>query len=143
MIYFVNAKINIGLQIGETRPDGYHNLRTIFYPVGLYAGTPSNPEPFCDILEVAPAEDKMGRGCDISFTGRSMDCPPEKNLVTRAADLYMSRYATPDFSVRISLEKHLPDGARSERAEQRRKDILLFLDMSYCAVWNARMMRAR
>lgn len=111
MIYFVNAKINIGLQIGETRPDGYHNLRTIFYPVGLYAGTPSNPEPFCDILEVAPAEDKMGRGCDISFTGRSMDCPPEKNLVTQAADLYMSRYATPDFSVRISLEKHLPDGA--------------------------------
>lgn len=111
MIYFVNAKINIGLQIGNTRSDGYHNLRTVFYPVGMYAGNPSNPEPFCDILEVTSAEERRERRCDIVFTGRQMDCPPERNLVTRAADLYVSRYATPGFSARISLEKHLPEGA--------------------------------
>ena len=33
MIAFPNAKINLGLQIVERRPDGYHNLETIFYPI--------------------------------------------------------------------------------------------------------------
>ncbi|KAA6306193.1 4-diphosphocytidyl-2-C-methyl-D-erythritol kinase, partial [termite gut metagenome] len=35
MITFPNAKINIGLNITEKRPDGYHNLETIFYPIPL------------------------------------------------------------------------------------------------------------
>ena len=33
MITFPNAKINLGLNIVEKRPDGYHNLETIFYPI--------------------------------------------------------------------------------------------------------------
>ena len=33
MITFPNAKINIGLQVTERRPDGYHNLDTVFYPI--------------------------------------------------------------------------------------------------------------
>lgn len=33
MISFPNAKINLGLQIVERRPDGYHNLETVFYPI--------------------------------------------------------------------------------------------------------------
>ena len=35
MIWFVNAKINIGLRVTGKRPDGYHNLETLFYPVGI------------------------------------------------------------------------------------------------------------
>jgi len=35
MITFPNAKINLGLNIIEKRPDGYHNLETIFYPINL------------------------------------------------------------------------------------------------------------
>ena len=30
------CKINLGLNITERRPDGYHNLETIFYPVPLF-----------------------------------------------------------------------------------------------------------
>ena len=30
------CKINLGLNITERRPDGYHNLQTIFYPVPLF-----------------------------------------------------------------------------------------------------------
>lgn len=111
MIHFVNAKINIGLQIAGRRPDGYHNLRTLFYPVGLYAGTPANPVRFCDILEVTSPSGKDRPCLEVSFGGRALDCPPEKNLVTRAAELYMSRFAGPGFSARLYLEKHLPDGA--------------------------------
>ena len=33
MLTFPNAKINLGLNITEKRPDGYHNLETIFYPI--------------------------------------------------------------------------------------------------------------
>ena len=35
MLTFPNAKINLGLNITEKRPDGYHNLETIFYPVTI------------------------------------------------------------------------------------------------------------
>ena len=35
MITFPNAKINLGLNITEKRPDGYHNLETVFYPIPL------------------------------------------------------------------------------------------------------------
>ena len=29
------AKINLGLNIVSKRPDGYHNLETVFYPINL------------------------------------------------------------------------------------------------------------
>ena len=32
MICFPNAKINLGLNVVSKRPDGYHNIETIFYP---------------------------------------------------------------------------------------------------------------
>lgn len=108
MIGFVNAKINIGLRIVGKRPDGYHNLETIFYPVGKHAGSAGNPVQFCDILEVLPVEKP---GFDVELRGREVDCPLEKNLVYRAAELYFKELGTEDFGTRIILEKHLPDGA--------------------------------
>ncbi len=122
MIKFVNAKLNLGLNIVRKRGDGYHDLETVFYPVGKNNGTPENPEPFCDILEITPAEKT-----EFFFTGRKVDCPLEKNLVYKAWKLFKEKYegtktgtfATeqccdsvkilPEYSIR--LEKHLPDGA--------------------------------
>ncbi len=105
MIAFVNAKINLGLQIVARREDGYHDLQTIFYPVGRFNGTPENPAPFCDILEV-----REGKGLSVEFRGRNIDCKPEDNLVTRAAHLFY-RAAGIEPATGIVLEKHLPDGA--------------------------------
>ena len=104
----VNAKVNIGLQIVRRREDGYHELRTVFCPVGLYAGTPENPEPFCDMLEVLP---RAEAGFEVELMGRKVECPLEKNLVYRAAEKYFTELATPGFGARVVLEKHLPDGA--------------------------------
>lgn len=105
MIKFISAKLNLGLNIVRKRPDGYHDLQTIFYPVGKYNGTPVNPEPFCDILEITPAE-----STEFIFTGREVDCPMEKNLVYRAWRIFKDNY--PDLpNCSIHLEKHLPDGA--------------------------------
>lgn len=105
MIRFVNAKLNLGLNIVRRRPDGYHDLETVFYPVGMHNGTPVNPEPFCDILEITPAG-----STEFVFSGRTVDCPLEKNLVYKAWAVFKENYPQlPSF--RIHLEKHLPDGA--------------------------------
>lgn len=107
MIQFVNAKLNLGLNITGRRADGYHLLETIFYPVGLHNGTPVNPQPFGDILEAVP----LGPECSSNsyrWMGRHIDCPQEKNLVYRAAEL-ISRHTGRFFD--ISLVKCIPDGA--------------------------------
>lgn len=110
MIRFVNAKINIGLQIVRRREDGYHDLQSVFYPVGLHAGLPDNPIEFCDLLEIVPTESEKG-GFSFSSSGRSVDCAPEKNLVVRAASKYLELYPECGVHFGIHLEKHLPDGA--------------------------------
>lgn len=118
MIRFINAKINIGLQIVRKREDGYHDLQTIFFPIGLYAGTAENPATFCDILELTPEPMSESRGFrsselspEVIFTGRKVDCPPEKNLVSRAASLFCEETGADFSGFTLWLEKHLPDGA--------------------------------
>ncbi|HMH24895.1 MAG TPA: hypothetical protein VK563_24135 [Puia sp.] len=44
MVFFPNCKINLGLRILRKRPDGYHDLETVFYPL-----------PLKDVLEIIPA----------------------------------------------------------------------------------------
>lgn len=115
MIKFVNAKINIGLQIVSRRNDGYHDLQTVFYPVGCMAGTAENPVEFCDILEAVNVNsyEESGKFSPFTFSesGRHIDCPPYKNLVYRAI-CQLWNYGLPEgFSPYINIEKHLPDGA--------------------------------
>ena len=95
MILFPNAKINLGLNIVGRRDDGYHNIETVFYPIGL-----------TDILEVVPA-----KGSDTTLTtyGRAIDCPIEKNLVMKAYRLMQRQFDAPP--VDIYLDKIIPDGA--------------------------------
>lgn len=116
MIKFVNAKINLGLNIVGKRADGYHLLQTIFVPAGLLSGTPRNPEPFCDILELTISEQPSPAG-DIRFifSGRLPNCAPEQNLVVKAARKYFenadSEFAGKASQLTLRLHKLLPDGA--------------------------------
>ena len=110
MIEFVNAKINIGLQIVRKREDGYHDLQTLFYPVGIYAGTPANETEFCDILEIC-ANETPEEGFRFECMGRKVDCAPEKNLVYRAAMLFAEETGVDLSTIKVVLDKHLPDGA--------------------------------
>lgn len=116
MIKFVNAKINIGLNIVSKRADGYHNLETVFYPVGLECGMPHQPEPFDDILEVVCDHGNIS-GCRFQFVGRQVNCPPQKNLIVKATTLFLKAYNDRSDDLekfgmfQITLDKHLPDGA--------------------------------
>lgn len=96
MICYPNAKINIGLNVVEKRADGYHNLETVFYPIGL-----------CDVLEVLPSESCS----DYSFSSSGIDIQgdPEDNLIVKAYHLLRSGYQFPP--VDISLVKQIPFGA--------------------------------
>ncbi|MDE5997029.1 MAG: 4-(cytidine 5'-diphospho)-2-C-methyl-D-erythritol kinase [Muribaculaceae bacterium] len=105
MIKFVNAKLNLGLNIVRKREDGYHDLETVFYPIGMHNGRPENPEPFCDILEIIPSDKTEFR-----FAGRQVECPLEKNLVYKAWKMFKEEYHDLGEYL-ITLEKHLPDGA--------------------------------
>lgn len=93
MVVFPNAKINIGLQVLDKREDGYHNIESIFYPVGL-----------CDVLEIV-------RSNEFSFTQSGLPVFGEMtdNLVVKAYQLLQKEYNIG--SVSIHLHKVIPTGA--------------------------------
>lgn len=96
MILFPNAKINLGLYITGKRLDGYHDISTVMIPVG-----------WRDVLELTPGK---GGASTLTVYGRTVDCPPEKNLVMKAY------HALADYTgglppVDFYLQKVIPDGA--------------------------------
>jgi 4-diphosphocytidyl-2-C-methyl-D-erythritol kinase len=97
MILYPRAKINIGLYITEKRADGYHNLQTIFYPVGL-----------CDALEFVRPRSKLLND-QFTTSGLAVGCPPEENLVMTALRK-LREYEEIPF-LRIHLHKVIPFGA--------------------------------
>jgi len=91
MIVFPNAKINIGLNVIEKRPDGYHNIEACLYPV-----------PWFDALEIIEAE-------KFSFTSSGIDIPGSGNICLTAYELLKSDFELP--AVSIHLHKNIPIGA--------------------------------
>ena len=85
MITFPIAKINLGLNVVEKRPDGYHNLQTVFYPV-----------PISDALEVTTMDDRFPStvDCDLKVTNIAIDGDEQKNLVVRAYQLMKQDFPT-------------------------------------------------
>ena len=97
MVVFPNAKINLGLRITSKRPDGYHNLDTVFYPIELR-----------DVLEVLKVPNN--HGASIVITGKEIQGPAEKNLCLKAYQLIKEDH--PEISgIQIHLHKHIPLGA--------------------------------
>ena len=91
MLFFPNAKINIGLNIISKRVDGYHNLESIFYPIA-----------WRDILEIMPSK-------QLSFESTGLSIPGQGNLCLKAYELMKSHYGIAPVS--IHLHKNIPIGA--------------------------------
>ena len=85
MISFPIAKINLGLNVVEKRPDGYHNLQTVFYPV-----------PIKDALEVHVMDEAFPSDydCDLKVTNITIEGDEQRNLVVRAYQLLKQDFPT-------------------------------------------------
>ena len=98
MVYFPPAKLNLGLHILGKRPDGYHDLESVFLPLR-----------WTDMLEV-PLNDEVPAG-EVRFVWSGLEIPgnASENLVTRAHRLLADKHDLPGLS--IHLHKILPMGA--------------------------------
>lgn len=96
MICFPNAKINLGLNIVSKRPDGYHNLETIFYPIGIKDGL--------EIIE----KDGLNQD-EFILEGIQVDGDANDNLVMKALRLMRQYYEFP--FLEVHLLKKIPFGA--------------------------------
>jgi 4-diphosphocytidyl-2-C-methyl-D-erythritol kinase len=94
MIVFPNAKINIGLNVVERRPDGFHNIESIFYPV----------KELFDVLEVVESNELKFTSSGIAIPGNHDD-----NLCLKAYRLIKADFDVA--SVHIHLHKVIPIGA--------------------------------
>ena len=101
MITFPLAKINLGLNVVERRPDGYHNLQTVFMPV-----------PLTDALEVYEMDAAFPSevDCDLKVTNIAVEGDAQRNLVVRAYNMLKSEF--PDMPrVHAHLRKDIPTQA--------------------------------
>ena len=99
MIVYPHAKINIGLSVIGKRPDGFHNIETVFYPIQLL-----------DTLEIEPSG--TGTTEKIVFTCDGIVLPDDglkNNLCCKAYHLLDADYRLPPVS--IHLHKLIPVGA--------------------------------
>ena len=93
MLFFPNAKINLGLNVVGKRPDGYHNIETVFFPVGL-----------CDALEFIESST-----FSLEISGLKIFSGKGENIVEKAYNLVRHDFEIPGLSVH--LHKIIPAGA--------------------------------
>ena len=89
------AKVNLTLEVLGTRPDGYHDIRSLIQPVDLF-----------DEVKIETIE---GEGIVISSSG--IEIPQGRdNLAWKAADMFL-RETGFDTGVAISIKKKIPPGS--------------------------------
>lgn len=86
------GKINLALRVGQRRPDGFHDLDTVFEAVDIF-----------DDVQVYAAD-----GLSLSVTGLGADLPTDSsNIVIRAAKLLQERFGVRG-GAKIELTKRIP-----------------------------------
>ena len=91
------AKINLRLDVLGKRPDGYHELRTVFQTISLK-----------DELRLRPVREP-GIRLEVRGDDSLANEPPERNLVYRAVDSLRQEFGTRD-GVAVELRKTIPSG---------------------------------
>jgi len=109
------AKINLGLEIVRKRPDGYHDIRTLFQTITLADDLDFEPGP-------AGTFELEGDDPVVAWDGT--------NLVHRAAAL-LRRTSGTDPGVRITVKKNVPAGRGLGGGSSNAAATLLALD----AMW--------
>ena len=100
MIRFPNAKINLGLNVVRKRDDGYHDLETVFHPLGIQ-----------DALEILPGSgDGVDEDVELHVSGLAVDGAAGDNICVKAWRLLKQDH--PELPpIRLFLHKAIPMGA--------------------------------
>ena len=92
MISYPTPKINIGLHVLRKREDGFHDIETLFYPVGA----------FRDELEIVPSD-------HFSIEIEGADWDPQSDLTAKAWRLLAEERGIGPVAIRV--RKGIPVGA--------------------------------
>ncbi len=95
MIGFPACKINLGLNITQKRPDGFHNIETVFYPVN-----------WSDALEIIEGGNQP---FELFISGLKVEGNSEENIIFKAFKLLEEVQKLPP--LKVYLHKVLPMGA--------------------------------
>jgi len=95
MIVYPGCKVNLGLNITSKRPDGYHNIETVFYPVNWY-----------DAIELIAGGSVP---FDLHVSGLKVEGNKEENIIYKAWNLIKETRTLP--ALKVYLHKTLPMGA--------------------------------
>ena len=130
-----NPKINIGLNVLRKRPDGFHDLETLFVPyfgmadeleivdasgsvclrkasASLHPSQPGGWAPPSDMPEGGQPfleANTAGSKLNIRIIGSKVDWDPKKDLTARAYEMLDADFNLPP--VKIVLRKNIPVGA--------------------------------
>ena len=92
------AKLNLTLEVVNRREDGFHNINSIMQLISLY-----------DYLTISLTESEQ---TSVELSGNSSEIPyNEKNLVYKAADLFLKETGLKNCSIKINIEKNIPIAA--------------------------------
>ena len=90
------AKLNISLDVGARRADGYHEMNMVMQTVSL-----------CDELVITPTEDgKLSARSNLRFIPSD-----ERNLAVKAARVFLDAAEKSGQGLQIELQKKIPVGA--------------------------------
>lgn len=92
------AKINLTLEVLNKREDGYHNIKSIMQMINLY-----------DYLTISIGHAEENK---ILLSGNNNEIPyNEKNLVYKAAELFLNEAGINNTEIKIYIEKNIPVSA--------------------------------
>ena len=111
------AKLNIGLKVLDTLPDGYHAICTIMHEIDFY-----------DLITIKKnTKNKIKLEC----VG-DIEVPNDfNNLCVQAAQLFFDSYNIYDIGIDITLHKNIPVGAGLGGGSSNAANILLALNNMY------------
>jgi len=88
------AKINIGLDVLRKRPDGFHDIQSIFVAIDLHDTIVCEPQLQTEIICIP-----------------EVTLDPESNIVAKAARAYAAAFPNDRATAKITVNKAIPTGA--------------------------------
>jgi 4-diphosphocytidyl-2-C-methyl-D-erythritol kinase len=88
------AKINIGLDVLRKRPDGFHDIQSIFVALDMHDILVFEPQPQAEVICIPEVTDS-----------------PDTNIVMKAARAYAQAFPNDAASAKITVNKGIPTGA--------------------------------